>query len=363
MKITNGSALALAAALAVSGCASLQTPMTDFATDYNRVIADTRNEMILLNIVRASQGEPTHYSALSSVSGNLSIGASADASLSGIIDNIDAGAGTGISVRSSPSFQMIPLNTQDFATGILRPIEPNVVALFLSQGWNQNLLAALMVESVTCGSTTYSNDLRAAADRSGRRQYLSADQAFGLGFAADDGGSGTNGPILSLDAGQAASLTMILENLGDDYRVTLRQSGDGTAIFDVFERSEQTLNITLDAAARPAGCSEEALTPDNYELRSVEGIIYYLGEIMRSGDGRLISSNGDVVFALRTSAPANGHSIRVAHNGRTYFVPHTNAAQRPRDRTIQVISLINQLIGLQTASDALERSPGTLTIN
>ena len=362
MKMKQGIALALTAAIAVSGCTSLQTPMTDFATDYNRVIADTRNEMILLNIVRASEGEPTHYSALSSVSGNLSIGASADASLSGIIDNIDAGAGTGISVRSSPSFQIIPLNTQDFATGILRPIEPNVVALFLSQGWNQNLLAALMVESVTCGSTTYSNDLRAAGDRSSRRQYLTADQAFGLGFAADDGG-GTSGPVLSLDAGQAASLTMILENLGGDYRVTLRESGDGTAIFDVFERSEQTLNITLDAAARPDGCNDQALTPDNYELRSVEGIIYYLGEILRSGNGRLISSNGDVVFALRTSAPANGHSIRIAHNGRTYFVPHTNEAQRPRDRTIQVISLINQLIGLQTASDALERSPGTLTIN
>jgi antitoxin (DNA-binding transcriptional repressor) of toxin-antitoxin stability system len=362
MRKTKRIGLAVAAAAAISGCTSLQTPMTDFATDYNRVIADTRNEMILLNIVRASEGEPTHYSALSSVSGNLSIGASASASLSGIIDDVDAGAGTSISVRSSPSFQIIPLNTRDFATGILRPVEPNVVALFLSQGWNQNLLAALMVESITCGSSTYNNDLRSDGDRSGRRQYLSTDQAFGLGFAAEDGG-GSNGPILSLDAEQADSLGMILENLGDDYRVTIRRAEDGTAIFDVFERSEQTLNITLDDTARPAECNDEALTPDNYELRSVEGIIYYLGEILRSGDGRLISSNGDVVFALSNSAPARGHSIRVSHNGQTYFVPHTDAAQRPRDRTIQVISLINQLIGLQTASEALERSPGTLTIN
>ncbi|MGJ8536395.1 MAG: hypothetical protein ACSHW2_04520 [Parasphingopyxis sp.] len=363
MRKLRSAGLAGAAAITVSGCTSLQTPMTDFATDYNRVIADTRNEMILLNIVRASEGEPTHYSALSSVSGNLSIGASAGASLSGIIDDIDAGGSTGISVRSSPSFQIIPLNTRDFATGILRPVEPNVVALFLSQGWNQNLLAALMVESVTCGSITYNNDLRTDDDRSGRRHYLTAEQAFGLGFTTDDGGSGTNGPVLSLDAGQAESLGMILDNLGGDYRVTVRRAEDGTAIFDVFERSEQTLNITLDSGARPAECGDEALTPDNYELRSVEGIIYYLGEILRSGDGRLISSNGDVVFALSSSAPANGHSIRVSHNGRTYFVPHTSATERPRNRTIQVISLINQLIGLQTASEALERSPGTLTIN
>lgn len=362
MQFAKSIVLALVGALVLPGCTSLQTPMTDFATDYNRVIADTRNEMILLNIIRASEGEPTHYSALSSVSGNLSIGASAGASLGGIIDDIDASASTSISVRSSPSFQIIPLNTRDFATGILRPVEPNVVALFLSQGWNQNLLAALMVESITCGSNTYNNDLRTDDDRSGRRQYLNAEQAFGLGFAADDGG-GANGPILSLAAAQAESLGMILESLGNDYRVTIRRAEDGTAIFDVFERSEQTLNITLDAAARPAECNDEALTPDNYELRSVEGIIYYLGEILRSGDGRLISSNGDIVFALSNSAPARGHSIRVSHNGQTYFVPYTDATQRPRDRTIQVISLINQLIGLQTASEALERSPGTLTIN
>ncbi len=31
----------LAATLMASGCVSLQTPITDFATDYNRVIADT----------------------------------------------------------------------------------------------------------------------------------------------------------------------------------------------------------------------------------------------------------------------------------------------------------------------------------
>jgi hypothetical protein len=126
---------------------------------------------------------------------------------------------------------------------------------------------------------------------------------------------------------------MLMENLGDDYRVTIRQAEDGTAVFDVFERSEQTLTITLDTAARPDECGDEALAPDNYELRSVEGIIYYLGEILRSGDGRLVASNGDVVFALSSDAPSYGHSIRVAHSGRSYFVPRTNAAQRPRNRT------------------------------
>jgi hypothetical protein len=348
----------------LTGCASLHTPMTDFATDYNRVIADTRNEMILLNIVRARFGEPTHYSALSSVSGNLSIGASAGASLGGIIDDIDAGASTQISVRSSPSFQIIPLNTADFAIGILRPIEPNVVALFLSQGWNENLLAALLIESISCGGTVYNNDLRADRSASQRPGYLTRNEVFSLGFETgmeDQDGTGT--ALLSLTEGQSDSLELILGELGDDYRVAVRRAVDGTAILDVFERSEQTLRLTMNRDSRPPECADDELSPDDYELRSVEGIIYYLGEILRTGDGQLTADNGDIVFRLRNAPPTGGHSVHISHGGQSYFVERPNPGQNPRNRTSQVLSLVNQLIGLQTASEALERSPATLTIN
>lgn len=350
------------AAMSLSGCASMRTPMAEFATDYNRVIADTSNEMILLNIVRAQLGEPTHYSALSSVSGNLSIEGNAGASLNGIIDDIDANAGIGLTVSSSPSFQIVPLNTSDFATGILRPVEPNVVALFLSQGWNENLLAALLVESVSCNGITHYNDLRPEGERNADRLYLDADQVFGLGFETSEGGN-TNEPIISLGADQAESLGMILDNLTDDYRVTVRRDDEGKAIFDVFQRSQQTLNITVSGSNRLTGCSVSALSPDNYELRSVEGVIYYLGEILRSGAGELRAPNGDVVFRVPNSAPAGGHAIHVAHEGRNYYIERANPGQRPRNRSSQVVSLITQLIALQTASDALERSPSTLTIN
>ncbi|MBC2776943.1 hypothetical protein [Parasphingopyxis marina] len=355
-------AAAAAMATTLTGCASMRTPMTEFATDYNRVIADTSNEMILLNIVRASRGEPTHYSALSSVSGNLAIEGTAGADLSGIIDDIDGGAEIGVSVRSAPSFQIIPLNTADFATGILRPVEPNVVALFLSQGWNENLLAALLVESVSCGGITYYNDLRGDEDRNPDRLYLDPDQTFGLGFETTDGGN-TNEPIISMGADQATSLGMVLENLTDDYRVTVRRDDEGKAIFDVFQRSQQTLNITLSGSSRLTGCAVTALSPDDYELRSVEGVIYYLGEILRSGGGEMRTPGGDIVFRVPNSAPAGGHAIHVSHEGQSFFVEPANPGQRPRNRSSQVISLITQLIALQTASDALERSPSTLTIN
>ncbi|MEO1168942.1 MAG: hypothetical protein AAFW97_09565 [Pseudomonadota bacterium] len=43
--------------------------------------------------------------------------------------------------------------------------------------------------------------------------------------------------------------------------------------------------------------------------------------------------------------------------------PRSASYEPGGDRSIQVIRLISQLIALQTSSDALERSPSTLTIN
>ncbi|NNC71327.1 MAG: hypothetical protein HKN78_00435, partial [Sphingomonadaceae bacterium] len=193
-------------AVTLAGCASLRTPMTDFATDYNRVIADTRNEMILLNIVRARFREPTHYSTLSQVTGNIALNAGAGAGLSGIIDDINAGANVSLGVRSAPTFQIVPLNTSEFAGGILRPIEPNVVAIFLGQGWNENRLAALLIENLKCGDETFHNDLRRDAADDENRLTLSREQVAGLGFDARAASEDADEPLTIIDADEADTL-------------------------------------------------------------------------------------------------------------------------------------------------------------
>ncbi len=357
MRYSWSTIVAVAAAIGLTGCASLRTPMTDFATDYNRVIADTRNEMILLNIVRARFREPTHYSTLSQVSGNMSIRGGANAGLSGIIDDIDASAGASLSVSSSPSFQLVPLNTNQFAGGILRPIEPNVVAIFLGQGWNEHQLAALLIESVTCNGTEYVNDLRREISEDDDSTLLRRADVFALGFESDQARPASDQPVATLGTGQASALNAVLSNLGGNYRVTIGQDDEGEVRFEIRERVPQVLHVTTGANSACAGAS---LSPDNYELRSVEGVIYYLGEVVRSGNG-LRDDRGRLIFDVTTSAPNRNHTVHVDHRGQNWFV---GAANEPGgDRSIQVISLISQLIALQTSSDALERSPSTLTIN
>ena len=348
--------IALVSVVTLGGCASLQTPITEFATDYNRVIADTRNEMILLNIVRARFREPTHYSTLSQVSGSIALGASAGANLSGIIDDIDAGASASLSVRSSPSFQIVPLNTNQFAGGILRPIEPNVVAIFLGQGWNENQLAALLIESVTCNGTEYVNDLRHEDASGDGSSLLTRNDVFGLGFTSEQAREANDEPVATFTPAQASAANAVLTNLGDNYRVTVGRNAEGEAQFEVRERVPQELQVTTAANGMCGGAN---LSPDDYELRSVEGVIYYLGEIVRSGRG-LRDDQNRLIFDVTTGSPGT-HSIHVEHRGQDWYV---GASPEPGgDRSIQVVSLISQLIALQTSSDALERSPSTLTIN
>lgn len=353
---TCGRGMALASVIALGGCASLQTPMTEFATDYNRVIADTRNEMILLNIVRARFREPTHYSTLSQVSGNISIRGGASADLGGIIDDIDADAGVSLNISSSPSFQIVPLNTNQFAGGILRPIEPNVVAIFLGQGWNEHQLAALLIESVTCNDVQYANDLRHEADSPEESGLLSSSDVFGLGFQSGAARETSDTPVATFTPAEASAANAVLSNLGDNYRVTVGRNSEGDAQFEIRERVPQELQVTTAAGGVCGGAN---LSPDDYEIRSVEGVIYYLGEIVRSGRG-LRDEQGRLIFDVTTGSPGS-HSIHVEHRGRDWYI---GASPEPGgDRSIQVIALISQLIALQTSSDALERSPSTLTIN
>lgn len=347
-------------AVTLASCASLRTPMTDFATDYNRVIADTRNEMILLNIVRASFREPTHYSTLSQVTGNIAFNAGAGAGFSGILDDIDAGANVSLGVRSAPTFQIVPLNTSEFAGGILRPIEPNVVAIFLGQGWNENRLAALLIESLKCGDETFHNDLRRDGAADENRFYLSREQVAGLGFDARAARSGGDEPLAIIDAGEASTLRAVLEEMGDDYDVTINRRPDGGAVFEVRESIPQQLHVTTASAGDGAFCGGRTLTPSDYQLRSVQGVVYYLGEVLRTGRPLRIDDRR-TLFTAHNRPPSGQHGVHVRHRGQDWYI--ADAAANPDDRSIQTIGLISQLIGLQTSSDALDRSPSTLTIN
>ncbi|MEA3052898.1 MAG: hypothetical protein QOG72_1801, partial [Sphingomonadales bacterium] len=59
----------------LGGCALSQaTPK--IALDYNRDFADSRNEMLLLNVLRAAAREPLQFSTMGTVQGTVGNGSS-----------------------------------------------------------------------------------------------------------------------------------------------------------------------------------------------------------------------------------------------------------------------------------------------
>ena len=134
-------------------CVSMRPTMTSFSLDYNRVVADTRNRMILLNIVRSAYREPTYYTALTEINGSLNLSGSFSGSLANLVggDPTSFSPTVSASVTNSPTFTVVPLTSQEFSKGMLTPIDSVAVRLLLSQGWRSEMLAPLLVQKVQCG--------------------------------------------------------------------------------------------------------------------------------------------------------------------------------------------------------------------
>ena len=129
-------------AVALGGC-QYSPDLVDRAIAYNKAIAQSTNEMLLLNMLRARDREPTYYTrstsdtattainpalSLSAPFGPLNHGATR-ASLSGVL---------GGSVQSQLALQN--LDDQNFMRGILTPISTKVLGFYLREGWPKEVL-------------------------------------------------------------------------------------------------------------------------------------------------------------------------------------------------------------------------------
>lgn len=156
-----------AAGVLLSGCA-FQKRVHNIAIDYNEAVASTSNELTFLNIVRAKEEHPLHFTTISAMRGGVSMTLAGELAVGirgqGLTSDFDdEGAPTktqttrGVetpspklsgSFTTGPSFDVGILNTQEFQRGILTPVPAKIVGHFLEQGWPPEYLTALFVERV-----------------------------------------------------------------------------------------------------------------------------------------------------------------------------------------------------------------------
>lgn len=146
-----GRATAVAAALAalLSGCGT--APIARSVVVANQAQEEAANRLLLLNIARAHEHMPMHFSQIGQIrSGMGGLGAgfpslSVEIPFGGAAEaKFPLTAGWD---NQTPA-DVTPLNNQEFVRGMTQPLEPDLLAFFAQQGWSPAMLMYLFFESI-----------------------------------------------------------------------------------------------------------------------------------------------------------------------------------------------------------------------
>jgi hypothetical protein len=141
------------ALLGLTGC-ELTDPFSVRTVAYNKEAEIGGDNQLLLNIIRAYKSLPMQFTTLQQVTGSagsLSIAPtfSFGPGAKGKGDSIGITAG----IQMGPGFQLAPLDTQSFYEGILTPIAPQLLDLYLNQGYPREFIFDLFVEKLVLVAT------------------------------------------------------------------------------------------------------------------------------------------------------------------------------------------------------------------
>jgi hypothetical protein len=134
--------------LTVTGCLSPIT-LNRAVTAYDEAITDAISKQLLINIARAHQHQPIHFTAVSNIAATFDFRVSAGATpaLTG-----DASRGLmpifGGSVAENPTISIVPIEGEEFTKRLLTPYQETKFLLLLRQRYDIDLLLRLMAQEL-----------------------------------------------------------------------------------------------------------------------------------------------------------------------------------------------------------------------
>ena len=137
-------------------------------SDYRETFNFTGDQQILVNILRAKDNAPLHFSELQTLGASNQFnagvlatepigfphGLSSPASITG-----NAGA------QTSPLFSLSSLELQQFTQGLINPVGPSIIQQLFEEGVDQRLILLLFVSAISVNGVTYYNSTK--CDRAG----------------------------------------------------------------------------------------------------------------------------------------------------------------------------------------------------
>ena len=375
------------------GACSHAGAITSISSDYNKAMADVRNQQLLLNIMRSSAREPLQFSAMGEIAATVHRSVGVDTMLNNLVVGGAAAINHSVSLeaRNEPVIRIAPLSDKEFTSGILRPTNPETLKQFIDLGWDAEFMLPLIVAGYQCPGGAYQANTGNAGSGAAVRQAL-ADAAPTMRLVERK----TPGEPVKLLVSDDKALEMMRSGVAGGYKVksvTPTSSGESSEVLLTGpSKSELLVELKL-CQDRSAGAKRGELqaTPMQFadaaddavnsadtpaegfiKLRSIEGIIYFLGESYRdcylnpraSRDCALsYRKDGADRYLFRVQKDGAGPgsaAIETRFYGTRYWVSRLDPGDV--DRTVKTFSFLDQLFALQVEPGAISSTPTVLTI-
>ncbi len=398
--------LALVAAMPLLAGCSLSGAVGRHSVAYNTSVEAATDSVLVMNVLRARDRAPLHFSTVGAIHGAFSLFAGLGTDLSSLRSGVEPAALAG----SSPSFDVAPLDRQDFARGLLRPIEPGLFRLLSDRGVPDQVLLHLLVSRFDegAGGRSVVNDpndrqaltpaARAACAEAGIAAPPPCDR-----FQAVVDGLTRHGRLLfngytrlvphgpRLTRAQAADPRVLAT--AREAGMALRPDGPGWRLYRVTEQlvicvptapgtTPRYTALALDrdapqvsalpqggdpctadeVADAPAPAGHAATGGLSWYLRSVDELLTFLGAVQRreeEGVPYRVTVGLDAareasprLFRLWPDRPARPR-FSVEYRGARWWVAEHDLAG---DLTLSVLALTTQLLNLQKSADEIPAS-------
>ncbi len=289
--------LGCVAVLPLSACMLGPTALEHSRVRYNEVLQSTRNEQLLLNLVRLQYREQPFFLDVGNVAAQFRFSESAD--VGGTINegpnpiNPDVlSIGAGVAYEERPTITFSPLQGKEFAQRFLKPFDLGLVFALERSGWSIDRLLRVMVQKMNTvdnasgasGPTpTGAPQYEAFIEMAGLFRDLQLNGMLRLGRVSRPNSQAVTVPMQSVD------LLDIVEAQQRGYTVTNSADGNGLTITgsqDVF-----VWHIPPEAQDSPEVARIVELLDlepglDNYELRA--GLTSQVDNGERVANGRVI---------------------------------------------------------------------------
>jgi hypothetical protein len=397
---------------ALGGC-SASNVIDLYAADYRQTAATAGDSQLLLNILRAKDDLPIHFSDLSVIHGSIQWTAGASASIP-VAQNgsmTPAAISPAVGLQNAPTFDLGTLDTQDFTRGMLSPVDPKIIKQLFDQGVDARLIMLLFFSDFRdLNGHLFVNTLACDPLNPGQHpelgcynqvyDYLKAiDHLFDAkGIVAGERRRQLQANIyvaLRRVGGRLPGDWNLKDNFGDlskldatKYRFIDRQ---------IYLISEQRLaicyqdrnhllsplfNISADKRASRDACNkgevkvgEEQKTIAGFTIRSTYEILQYLGQVLRfqeeKGSNRCITlgadrsdltqrhcDTGEVLFQV--NAPVGRPVVGTRYDGGWYALYDRGCnknAEEHCDYSLQVLAIAELLLNYNKAAKDIVAIP------